>query len=432
MNQGMEVRESYDEIDLRQILHVIDKWKGMIALLTLVAIIIAGILSYFVLPPVYEAQTTLMVAQGDSNRITRYAEDDLESVIGSLSRLPEMTIRTYVEQIKDPILLNKVVTQLDMVKLGYSGEGLAGMIQTNVIKDTNLIEVKVQNIDSQLALDVAANLADSLLQTISESTQQQMSKSVEFLQEQIDKVSEELGLERTKLKELESRSRSVFYLEEEINSTISDLTKHRSSYQDISISYDRTKAGLEQMQSRIAGISETINGEENTVYSELEQQIAEKNFLLAEYKAQRDSTSRYIQELESKLNSLQIEITNKRNEIQQVERRVAELDKTYSLLTEKITQTQITKSVNLGETSLLIVSPATLKNSPVKPNKKQNMAIAAVLGLMISVALAFVLELLDNKIGSKEDIEKHLQLPVLGDIPRFSTIGSTNGSEEGE
>jgi uncharacterized protein involved in exopolysaccharide biosynthesis len=224
----------------------------------------------------------------------------------------------------------------------------------------------------------------------------------------------------------------VFYLEEEINSTISDLTKHRSSYQDISISYDRTKAGLEQMQSRIAGISETINGEENTVYSELEQQIAEKNFLLAEYKAQRDSTSRYIQELESKLNSLQIEITNKRNEIQQVERRVAELDKTYSLLTEKITQTQITKSVNLGETSLLIVSPATLKNSPVKPNKKQNMAIAAVLGLMISVALAFVLELLDNKIGSKEDIEKHLQLPVLGDIPRFSTIGSTNGSEEGE
>jgi capsular polysaccharide biosynthesis protein len=432
MNQELEVRDRYDEIDLRQILHVIDKWKGMIALLTLMAIIIAGILSYFVLPPVYEAQTTLMVAQGDSNRITRYAEDDLESVIGSLSRLPEMTIRTYVEQIKDPVLLNKVVTQLDMVKLGYSGEGLAGMIQTNAIKDTNLIEVKVQNTDSQLALDVAANLTDTLLQSISESTQQQMSKSVEFLQEQIDKVSEEMDQERTKLKELESRSRSVFYLEEEINSTINDLTKYRSSYQDISISYDRTKAGLEQMQTRIASVSGTLNGEVNPLYSELEQQIAEKSFLLAEYKAQRDSTSQYIQELEKSLDRLQIEITNKRDEVQQVVRRVAELDKTYSLLTEKITQTQITKSVNLGETSLLIVSPATLKNNPVKPNKRQNMAIAAVLGLMISLALAFVLELLDNKIGSKEDIEKHLLLPVLGDIPRFSKTGSNIGSEEGE
>jgi capsular polysaccharide biosynthesis protein len=54
---------------------------------------------------------------------------------------------------------------------------------------------------------------------------------------------------------------------------------------------------------------------------------------------------------------------------------------------------------------------------PVSPRSKLNIAIAAVLGIMAGVFLAFLIEFLDNTIKSPEDVEKYLNLPVLGAIP---------------
>ncbi|GGH84200.1 capsular polysaccharide biosynthesis protein [Pullulanibacillus pueri] len=65
-----------------------------------------------------------------------------------------------------------------------------------------------------------------------------------------------------------------------------------------------------------------------------------------------------------------------------------------------------------------ILSKANLSDhpSPVSPNPKLNMAIAFVVGLMISVGLAFLFEFLDNTIKTEADIEKALELPVLGAV----------------
>ncbi|EPZ59931.1 hypothetical protein H477_0764 [[Clostridium] sordellii ATCC 9714] len=43
--------------------------------------------------------------------------------------------------------------------------------------------------------------------------------------------------------------------------------------------------------------------------------------------------------------------------------------------------------------------------------------ISAVLGIMASLFVIFLLEYMDNKIKSPQDIEKHLGLPLLGVIP---------------
>lgn len=59
--------------------------------------------------------------------------------------------------------------------------------------------------------------------------------------------------------------------------------------------------------------------------------------------------------------------------------------------------------------------------TPVEPNPKLNIAIAIVLGGMIGIGLAFLLEYLDNTITTEHDIEKYLDVPVLGMI---STIDS--------
>jgi capsular polysaccharide biosynthesis protein len=63
-----------------------------------------------------------------------------------------------------------------------------------------------------------------------------------------------------------------------------------------------------------------------------------------------------------------------------------------------------------------------LPENPVSPNKKMNIAIAFLLGLMISVGLAFLLEFLDNTFKSKEQLERELDIPVIGVIPTVKEV----------
>ncbi|WP_394238751.1 YveK family protein [Niallia oryzisoli] len=65
-----------------------------------------------------------------------------------------------------------------------------------------------------------------------------------------------------------------------------------------------------------------------------------------------------------------------------------------------------------------ILTPAELPENPapIKPQPVLNMAIALVVGLMASVGIAFLLEYLDNTIKNEQDIEKLLELPVLGTV----------------
>lgn len=66
------------------------------------------------------------------------------------------------------------------------------------------------------------------------------------------------------------------------------------------------------------------------------------------------------------------------------------------------------------------VAPTTA--SPVKPNKKLNVAIAFILGLMISIGLAFLLEYLDNRLRTDEDVQRYLKLPVLGVVAEYADV----------
>jgi capsular exopolysaccharide synthesis family protein len=68
-----------------------------------------------------------------------------------------------------------------------------------------------------------------------------------------------------------------------------------------------------------------------------------------------------------------------------------------------------------------ILDPAVIPTNPIKPNKTMNVAIAGVLGIMLSLGLIFLVEFLDNTIKLPEDVKNHLNLNVVGAIP-FSEL----------
>jgi capsular polysaccharide biosynthesis protein len=78
------------------------------------------------------------------------------------------------------------------------------------------------------------------------------------------------------------------------------------------------------------------------------------------------------------------------------------------------------KSVELIEVdNVQVIDIAETPVSPIKPNKKMNVAIGFVLGMMVGVGLVLILEYLDNTIKTPSDVEKHLGLAVIGTIPHF-------------
>lgn len=71
----------------------------------------------------------------------------------------------------------------------------------------------------------------------------------------------------------------------------------------------------------------------------------------------------------------------------------------------------------IGNANVKIIESVTLPGAPISPNKKMNISIAALLGLMVGVGLALLLEFMDNTFKDKEQAENILGLPVLGSIP---------------
>uniref|UniRef100_UPI002617FEFD YveK family protein n=1 Tax=Clostridium sp. TaxID=1506 RepID=UPI002617FEFD len=85
---------------------------------------------------------------------------------------------------------------------------------------------------------------------------------------------------------------------------------------------------------------------------------------------------------------------------------------------EEITDEFIKTSKDLVPNgNIQIIEKVELPEKPISPNKKMNVAIAFLLGLMVSVGLAFLLEFLDNTFKSKDQLERELDIPVIGVIP---------------
>jgi capsular polysaccharide biosynthesis protein len=297
------------EIDLRAYIEIIKKRRALIALITLLSVFTSSILSFFVLKPVYEARTVLLVTRAaDKLQTSTTQSNDPNNMVNNLSRIPVPTMNTYIGQLKSDALMQRVIERMDLDTYGITPRELSGQVKVSNAKDSYLLEVTVSNNDRQLAVDIANTLIQEFIRSVNERNQEVMDRSVVFLQEQMAEVRKELAA-----------------------------------------------ASTQSERDRLQG-------------------------MLAQ-------------------------------------------------LSEGITKTQIARSFDLGSTSLVVVSPA-MSTVKVKPNKKLNIAVAFLLGLMASVALAFVLEFLDNTIKNPEDVARYLDLPVMGVIPAADSRARTYyGSE---
>ncbi len=110
--------------------------------------------------------------------------------------------------------------------------------------------------------------------------------------------------------------------------------------------------------------------------------------------------------------------------------REVELQETlYSQLKAKYQEVLIQESGKVEEVS--IVKPAMKPEKPFNvPSKLMIVLTGLVMGTIIGMVLAFLAEVFDTSMGTIEDVEELLGVPVLGVIPHLSVDSRTKGRPE--
>jgi len=101
--------------------------------------------------------------------------------------------------------------------------------------------------------------------------------------------------------------------------------------------------------------------------------------------------------------------------------------KIFESLQKKIKEADLSALVRSN--NIRIVDEALRPGSPIRPDLKTNLILAIIVGLLGGIGLALVLEYVDDTFKTQEDVERYLQVPLLGLIPRYPPP-SKNGSTE--
>ena len=96
--------------------------------------------------------------------------------------------------------------------------------------------------------------------------------------------------------------------------------------------------------------------------------------------------------------------------------RAAEIaDAVRTAAAENIQQVMNTESVNT-------VEMANIPSVPEGPSTMKNGALAGVLGIIFALAIVFLHSMMDDTIKNQSDVEKYLELSILGNIPLSKNV----------
>ncbi|MGG0657179.1 YveK family protein [Rummeliibacillus pycnus] len=136
-------------IKLSDLLKILKGHAFLIIAITAVSIGIAVIISYFVLTPIYTADTQILVNQ-------KYEKSD-QYVASSQIDADLQLINTYNVVIKSPVILSKVIEQLD---LDTTPDKLTDQITVLNTSDSQVLTIQIEDTKASRAVEISNTLAE--------------------------------------------------------------------------------------------------------------------------------------------------------------------------------------------------------------------------------------------------------------------------------
>lgn len=141
------------EIDIRDLLEIVLKRWKLIFILCLAAVMISGVVSFFVLEPTYQASTTLLVGKPKDDTPVMY--QDLQ--------LNRQLVATYEQIARSGRVGNEVIKELN---LQMSLQELQNKITISQVANTEIIAIKVKDKSPEKAAFLANGVANVFISEV--------------------------------------------------------------------------------------------------------------------------------------------------------------------------------------------------------------------------------------------------------------------------
>ena len=367
-------------MEIKQYFHLARRWAWLV-ILGLVLGIAGGYVFSIYQTPVYQASTRVMVNSSSngmaSNVYTSYNDQQLA--------------QTYSQLLTTRPLLDGVVETL-----GYPVS--AAQVTAQTTQGSPIIRITVENPDPQKAADVANQLVEQLIERNETLQAGQYAASEESLQLQISQVEEQISRYQTDLDTISSKS---------ISEQLALVTQQMEPLQ----------AEVTQLNKDIALLTPAWNQERKSKIAEMEARLNQITPLLTLY-----------QQIYTNLVVLGNPGSTVGNDSPVVTRLQSTLELYQQLYLNLMTSRESIRLARLQNTPNVVqVDPAVVPSKPVRPQPVQNTLLAGAVGFMLMAGIAFLVEYLDDTIKTPEDVERVLELPVIGFIAQMD---SPKGSEE--
>ena len=452
------------DVDLRDYLRILRKRKALLILMILLAAVSSYGFAKLKEPvPLYEATASVKIRQ------TAYMVNFLmggflnegENIYTQAAIITSFPVLTQVA--KDLRWLPAAISddEIRRSEIHFAVlERLKDLIRTEQEPGTNIINIYAQSADPNEAAVIANAFAKAFrLYNINENNRQVFETKV-FIEEQLQFTHQKLSSAEEALRKFQEAT-SLIAPDIQTGNQINRMEALELAYADAERQRVRLLTVINEIddwaetKSEVEGVSLLTEDDAHltTLHAQLRDLLLERQHLLINFtgshpevlevdgkiegiyrEIKKESVSKYesiarkAKELLVKIDRLRQETQNlpsKALELERLEREVDLQEGLYSQLKTKYQETLIKESGRVEEVS--VIRPAMVPGSPINvPSKMMIIITGTVIGIILGIVCTFVVETLDTSIGTIEDIESLLNVPVLGVIPFWGQEDKTH------
>jgi len=396
-----------DEIDLRKYVDVlIRQWKWIVGLA-----IVSGLAAFIVsslIAPTYEATALVVVTR---SRYQLQFDPRIETVAQ-----PQQAYRAYPELALSDDLVLQVMERLggELNTDERDLESFRMRLSARAGADPTLVRLAATGTDPNQAQAIV-NAWAALYVAYANELYQQQSNSVTFFEAQVAEASQELEKAEQALIDFQARN-PINVVEAQLESKQMALSDYLAADRTISLIIQDARSLQQQLAQQDDNAPVTLADELAALYLQVDALNAQASVpIQLQIGGSGSLASRTVSEqvalLDALINALQDKAIEIRREIDALEPEILELqeaqqaaqveldgltrirdvaDDTYSTLARKLDEVNVAAQDESGEVRL--ASQAAVPTDPVSPRKALNTVFGGLLGLMVGIAAAFVID----------------------------------------
>ncbi len=374
------------------------KRKQMI-LLPMLAGLLIGTISGFMLPRTYESSTVILVEEG------RVINPLIEGLAVSTSLADRL--RTLREQILSWDRLVQLTKRLNLakgIKSQYDYEKLIETLRAKIVvglRGPNLILISYQHSDPVQTQLVVKTVTDIFVEENIAMQNRETESAIEF-------INDQLTVYKRKIKESELAAR-----EDELRNLLIDSTELHPRVKELRMEIAKIREELESGEFEV----KTKEQVSSPLVSQIEEEISRIQSAPGGVVA---TPGKPIQGLpDEKIYNLLL-----LDQMSSVfARDMAVNEQIYNMLLQRLETAKITRRLEASQegTRYTVLDPARLPLRPIKPNKLLTAFLGLFVGVIVGIGFVFSVEFFDHSFLSVEEAKAFLPGPVLGAISKITT-----------